>query len=255
MKTIDARMGLTWIKEGFFLLRKRPFLLTNLFLAYFFFIMIAGAIPGVGSLLPPLLTPCFSIFFLQVVNEVHDDRPFRFSQLITVFNKSVLARLLILGALYVIAALIAVYLSSWVDGGIFMRAMWGEQFETKTLLESKFKEAFMVAAALNFLAQLFFWFMTPLIAWKNMPVGQSLFYSFFTIIRTWRAFLIYLLGLFLFCCLIPLLINTLLAIMLGTSISMFFSFAMLMILAVLVYCSFYSMYIYIFGKPSPIPSA
>ncbi len=252
MNTIEARVGLTWIKDGFFLFRKRPFLLTNFFIAYFFFILIVGSFPHIGSILPPLVTPFFSIFFLQAINHVKEDKGIVMSELLSVFNKTVFIRLFILGLLYLLAAVIAIYLSSWIDGGIFMRAMGGEKFEAQVLVESNFKSAFTVAALINFVAQLLFWFVTPLIGWRNMPVIQSLFYSFFTILRTWRAFIIYLIGLFLFCCLIPMLINTLIAIALGQSISMFFTFAMLMILAVFVYCSFYSMYIYIYGKPNSV---
>ncbi len=251
MKTIDAKMGLAWIREGFQLFRKRPFLLTNLFIAYFLALMIIGSLPLVGAILPPLIAPCFAIFFLQAIHDAAEEKPFSISSLFAVFSKSVLFRLLILGGLYFLAAVIAVYLSRFVDGGIFMRAMGGEQFEVKFLLESKFKQAFMVAALLQFFALLFFWFVAPLIAWKNMPLGQSLFYNFFTIIRTWKAFIVYLLGLALFGFLLPMLVNTLIMIMLGKNIGLFITFSVLMVVAVLVYCSFYSMYIYLFGKPSP----
>lgn len=252
MKTTDAGMGLTWIREGFLLFRKRPFLLTNLFIGYFLLIMIVGSFPLIGAILPPLIAPSFAIFFLQAINDVNEARPFNFLYLFSAFNKSVLLRLLALGVLYFLAASAAVYISSFVDGGIFMRAMGGEEFEVKVLMESNFKEAFLLAAALNFLALLFFWFVAPLIAWKNMPVGQSLFYNFFTIIRIWKAFLVYLLGLFLFSFFAPMLLNTLIMMFFGKNIGMIFIFSVLMVMAVLVYCSFYSMYIHIFGKPAVV---
>lgn len=252
MRTTEARMGLVWIREGFFLFRKRPFLLTNLFMAYFFFIMVAGSFPLLGSILPSLAAPVFSVFFLQAIDGVSQERPFHFRALLAVFTRPVVVRLLIVGGLYFFAIFVAVYLSHFVDGGIFMRAMGGEQFEVKTLLESKFTEAFMFAGALYALAMLLFWFVAPLIAWKNMPVGQSLFYSFFTLARTWRAFLVYLLGLLLFGILVPLLLNALVMIFLGRSIGLIFTFSVLMVVTVLVYCSFYCMYVDIFGKPSPV---
>ncbi|NLC24719.1 MAG: hypothetical protein GX776_09705 [Oxalobacter sp.] len=255
MKTIDARMGLTWIQEGFTLFRKRPFLLTNLFIAYFLAMMIVGSFPLIGAIVPPLIAPSFSVFFLQAINDVSEERPFSFSHGFAVFNKTVIRRLFALGGLYFLAAGIAVYLSSFVDGGIFMRAMGGEQFEVQFLLESNFREAFMVAVILNFVALLLFWFVAPLIAWKNMPVGQSLFYNFFTILRTWKAFIVYLLGLVLVGFFLPMLLNMLIMIALGRNIGLFFLFSLLMVVAVLVYCSFYSMYIYVFGKPTPVTEA
>lgn len=252
MRTTEARMGLVWIREGFFLFRKRPFLLTNLFIAYFFLIMIVSAFPLLGSVLPSLAAPAFSVFFLQAIDGVSEGRPFDFRELLAVFTRPVVLRLLIVGGLYFLAVFIAVYLSHFVDGGIFMRAMGGEQFEVKTLLESKFTQAFMFAAVLYALSLLLFWFVAPLIAWKKMPVGQSLFYSFFTLVRTWRAFLVYLLGLLLFGFFVPLLLNALVMIFLGRSIGLIFTFSVLMVVTVLVYCSFYCMYIDVFGKPSPV---
>lgn len=252
MRTTEARMGLVWIREGFFLFRKRPFLLINIFIAYFFLVILVSAFPLLGSVLPSLAAPVFSVFFLQAIDGVSENRPFDFRELLAVFTRPVLLRLLIVGALYFLAVFIAVYFSSFVDGGIFMRAMGGEQFEVKTLLESKFTEAFLFAAILYALSLLLFWFVAPLIAWKNMPVGQSLFYSFFTLIRTWRAFLVYLLGLLLFCFFVPLFLNTLVMISLGRSIGLIFTFSVLMVATVLVYCSFYCMYIDVFGKPSPV---
>ncbi|MCM1511665.1 MAG: hypothetical protein NC112_00880 [Oxalobacter formigenes] len=252
MRTTEARMGLVWIREGFFLFRKRPFLLINLFIAYFFFMMLAGAFPLVGAVLPSLAAPVFSVFFLQAINGVSEEQPFHFRELLAVFTWPVTLRLLLVGGLYFLAAFIAVWLSRFVDGGLFMRAMGGEQFEVQTLLNSRFTEAFLLAGVLYALSLLFFWFVAPLIAWKNMPVGQSLFYSFFTLIRTWRPFLVYLLGLLTAGFFVPLLINTLVVIFLGRSIGLIFTFSVLMVVMVLVYCSFYCMYIDVFGKPLPI---
>ncbi|MDR0933777.1 MAG: hypothetical protein LBM56_01635 [Burkholderiaceae bacterium] len=250
MKTLEARTGLLWIRDGFRLLRKRPFLLTNLFIAYFLLAMLTGSLPVVGSVLPPWLAPTFSVLYLSAINEVHENRPFSFARIFSVLTKPVILRLLVLGGLYFLAAIIAVWISSFVDGGIFMRAMGGEQIEMQVILESRFKAAFAVAALINFLALLFFWFVTPLIAWKNMPVGQSLFYNLFTLIRAWKAFIVYLAGLLLVAFLIPMLINSLVMIILGRHIGLLVTFSLLMVAAVLVYCSFYSMYIYMFGVPA-----
>jgi len=46
------------------------------------------------------------------------------------------------------------------------------------------------------------------------------------------------------------LISTLIMLLLGRNIGLLFTFSLLMVVAVLVYCSFYSMFINIFGEPS-----
>lgn len=255
MKSIEARMGLIWIREGFGFFRKRPFLLLNLFIGYFLLTMIVSPANMYGSVLSLLLLPFFSVFFLQAIHGVSEERPFSFPYLFSVFNRPVVMRLLALGGLYLAVAVIAVYLSRFVDGGIFMRMLRGEQFEVQVLSQSRFREAFMVAAILNFLALLPLWFVAPLIAWKNMPLGQSIFYSFFTLLRIWRAFLVYLLGYLLFGFFIPMLLGTLIMMMLGQNIGLLFTSSMMLIVVVLVYCSLYSMYIYVFGKPVQVTQA
>ena len=250
MNTFEAGLGLRWIREGLVLFRMRPFLLTNVFVAYFLFLMIVGAFPLIGSALPPLIAPIFSIFFLCVIHDVSERRPFDYSHLFALLKKPVVFRLLALGALYFFAAVVAVYASSSVDGGVFLRAMQGEQLEAQIIQESNVRQAVILAVFLHFLAQLCFWFVAPLIAWKNMPVGQALFYNFFTLLRIWKAFFVYLFGLFVTCFITPMLISTLIMLLLGRNIGLLFTFSLLMVVAVLVYCSFYSMFINIFGEPS-----
>ena len=255
MKAIEARMGLSWIKEGFRIFRKRPFLLANLFIAYFVLMLIIKTLPMVGAVLPALIAPCFSIFFLQAIHDANEEWPFSFSRMMSIFRREVVLRLVVVGALYLAGTFIAVYLSSFIDGGTFMRAMGGQEVEVQALLDPAFNKAVMVTALLLFLVHVLFWFVTPLIAWKNMPFGQSLFYSVFTLFRAWKAFLVYLLGLLLFGFFIPMLISSLVMMMLGQNIGLIVTFSLLMMVVVLVYCSFYSMYIYVFGKPSPAAQA
>ena len=250
MKTIDAGAGLAWIREGVALFRIRPFLLTNVFIACFFFMTIIGAFPLIGSALPPLLAPVFSVFFLHVIHDVREQRPFDYSHLFALFRTPVVFRLMTLGALYFFAAVAAVYASSHVDGGVFMRLMGGEQMEMETLQVAAVRQAVFLFVFLILLSQFCFWFVAPLIAWKDMPVGQSLFYNFFTILRIWKAFFVYLLGLFMACFITPMMISTFIMLLLGRNIGLLVTFSLMMMVAVLVYCSFYSMFVSLFGGPS-----
>ena len=250
MKTVDAGMGLAWIREGVALFRVRPFLLTNVFIAFFFFLSLAGAFPLIGTVLPPLVAPIFSIFFLHVIHDVNEKRPFDYSHLFALFKSPVVFRLVTLGALYFFAAGLAVYASSTVDGGVFLRLMQGEQMEMEVLREANVKQAVLLFVFLILAVQLCFWFVGPLIAWKNMPVGQSLFYNFFTLLRIWKAFFVYLFGLFILGFITPMLLSTFIVLLLGRNIAILCTFSMMMVVAVLVYCSFYSMFVNLFGEPS-----
>lgn len=246
---ILAKDGLKWIKDGFFLFRKRPFMLTNVFVLYFLSIMVLGSLPFIGGILPPFIAPILSMCFLQAVCDASNDQPFRFKALFAHFNKKSLASLISLGGLYFIIAVISVYVSSFADGGIFMNAMLGKEYDVETLMASNFQRAFLLAGLFNLIGVALFWFVAPLIVWRQMPLIQSIFYNIVTLIRLWRPVLVYVVGLFLFCFLIPMLINTLIILFVGQQFGVLIAFAVLMFVAVLVYCSFFCMYTSIFGKP------
>ncbi|MDR1311605.1 MAG: hypothetical protein LBK01_07020 [Burkholderiaceae bacterium] len=253
MKPTDAASGLRWIREGFQLFRRRPFLFSNLFFAYLMLLFVVGRLPFLGSVLPPLLLPCFAVFFLQTIHEVSENhRPIRPMRLFSLFSRPVTGRLLALGCLHLISSGIAVYASSLMDGGIFMRTAIGMQQEITPATMPLLVRAFLVFSVINILTTIALWFVAPLTAWKSMPLGQALFYNFFTLLRIWKSFIVYIVGCLLFGLLIPMLVSTLLDILLGRIVSQIFAISILMLDVVWVYCTFYCMYVDIFGPPASV---
>ncbi|GAA4407156.1 hypothetical protein GCM10011450_17070 [Advenella faeciporci] len=105
-------------------------------------------------------------------------------------------------------------------------------------------------AILTFLTAITFWHVPQLIGWENMSVKKALFYS---LVASWRnklAFIVYfsIWGILFYAS--QFLLTDLMMLMgLPLMLVAFVAQILVMIIAVSMYCGFYSSYVAIFGKP------
>ena len=260
MEKISATTGWLWIKEGFALFRRQPAEMSTLFLSYMMLMLLVGIVPLLGQVLPLILIPTFSIAFMQACADIEAGRRVTPRLLATGFRSPALVRLLILGTMYVVAASLAVAASSLVDGGTFLSVMAGQSAtDSKTIQESDMMSAMLVAALLYIPAAMAFWYAAPLVAWHNMGVGKAVFYSFFAVLRASRAFFVYALAWLLIGVVLPVLVSSLAALVIGTPmVTILILLPMSILLTVVMYCSFYPTYTHVFGRemiPAPATSA
>lgn len=250
MKKLPGSTGWRWVKQGFALFRKQPAELSTLFISYMFMMLALNLIPLIGQLLPLILVPVFSMAFLQACLQVEQGKRVYPNLLLTGFRSPALPSLLILGMLYLLAAVLAVAASSLVDGGIFWKVMSGQlALESQEVRDSSMVLGMLSAAVIYLPAAMAFWYAAPLLAWKKMGIGKAVFYSFFTVRSAGRAFISYglawiFLGIFL-----PAIISTILAIVLGKVLALFVLMPLSIILTVVMYCSFYPTYTEFFDRP------
>ena len=256
MEKIPARTGWLWLKQGAALFRKQPAEMSTLFLGYMFFMFAIGIVPVLGQILPLVLVPVFSIAFMQACRQIDEGKKVLPNVLISGFRSPAFKRLLILGALYFLAALAAVAASVLVDDGTFFKVMTGQQLlDAQAVRNSDMSQAMLLSAVLYTPALMGFWYAAPLIAWQNMGVGKAIFYSFFAVHRAGRAFLVYGLAWAVVGVLLPVIFSTLVALLFGTAlVTIVILLPLTLIMTVVMYCSFYPMYTDIFGKPG-VPEA
>ena len=95
-----------------------------------------------------------------------------------------------------------------------------------------------------------FWYAAPLVTWQKMGVGKSIFYSFFAVQRSGKAFLVYGLAWAMIGIIVPGMVSAIIAVLFGkTSVAIIILLPLSIIVTVVMYCSFYPTYTYIFGKP------
>ena len=251
MEKLPAKTGWIWVKSGFALFRKQPAEISTLFLAYMFLMLAVGIVPVVGQLLPLILVPVFSMAFMQACIQIEDGKRVFPNVLLTGFRSPALKSLLLLGCLYLLAAVIAVAASALIDGGVFFQAMTGQTpLDAKTAQDSNMSLAMMFSAAVYVPFGMAFWYAAPLIMWQKMGVAKAVFYSFFAVQRETKAFLVYGLAWMLFGVLLPAIISVIVALVVGSaSITIMVLLPLSIVLTVVMYCSFYSTYTHVFGKP------
>ncbi|HJU71817.1 MAG TPA: BPSS1780 family membrane protein [Paucimonas sp.] len=253
MEKLPAKTGWLWVKEGFALFRKQPAELSTLFLLYIFLMFALGIIPVLGQLLPLVLVPVFSMAFMQACAQVEQGKRVYPNLLLTGFRSPAVRPLLILGVLYLLAAVLAIAASALVDGGAFWNMMSGQAaLDPKTTRDANLMLAMLCAAMVYVPAAMAFWYAAPLVAWQDMGVGKSLFYSFFAVRNATRAFLVYGLAWAALGVILPAIVSSFIALLLGTAmVAIVILLPLSLVLTVIMYCSFYSTYKSIFGKPPP----
>jgi hypothetical protein len=252
MEKISANTGWLWVRQGFSLFRKQPAELSTLFVSYMFLMLALGIVPVVGQLLPLVLVPAFSMAFMQACVHIEQGKRIYPNLLLAGFRSPARGRLLQLGVLYMLAAVVAVGSSSLVDGGVFWQVMSGQlDLDAKTIQESNMALAILFAAAVYIPAAMGFWYAAPLTVWQNMGVGKALFYSFFAVRRASLAFLMYGLAWVAIGVLMPAVISIVIAALVGKTIAaMMVMLPLSVVLTVVMYCSFYATYTSVFGQPA-----
>ena len=256
MQTIPAASGWIWFKRGFGLFRRQPAEISTLFLSYLFLMLAVGLLPIIGQILPLLLVPVFSIAFLQACVQVEEGKRVYPNLLLVGFRSPAFPRLLVLGALYMLAILLAVSASTLADDGAFFRMMTQHGgADPVALAKTSWARGMLVAALVYLPFGMCFWFAAPLVAWQDMGVFKAIFYSFFAVVRAARAFIVYTLAWFVMGVLVPSILSTIVALIFGSSlVSLMLLLPVSLILTAILYCSFYPTYVTIFKPEAPPPA-
>ncbi len=251
MDQIAASTGIVWIRQGFALFRKQPAELSLLFLVYMLLMFTLSLVPLFGQLLPLLLVPAFSMAFMQACVDIEAGRKVRPSLLLVAFRSPALGTLLRLGALYLLAAVAAVALSSLVDGGGFWKLMSGQlKPDDESLALNELPLAMLFSALFYLPFAMAFWHAAPLAMWQRMGLFKAIFYSFFAVKRCGRAFLAYALGWIMVGIALPAVVSAVLSLLLGkTLVTAMLLTPLSVILTLVMYCSFYPTYLAVFERP------
>ncbi|HEY4542256.1 MAG TPA: BPSS1780 family membrane protein [Noviherbaspirillum sp.] len=249
MEKLPARTGWFWVREGFRLFRRQPAEVSTLFLAYALLMILLGVVPLLGQILPLLLVPVFAIAFMEAGRQLDQGQRVTPALLLTGFRSPMRRELLKLGVLYLVAALLAAGVAMLVDDGTYWKMLTqSDQVSAKEMQNSNVGITVMSAAAIYGLATLCLWFAAPLIAWQGMKVGKAVFYSFFAVRYNMGAFLAYGMA-WAGLALLPSIASSVVAILFGQAfIARALAMSLLLVLVVVLHCSFYPSYAGVFGK-------
>lgn len=251
MAPIPARSGALWIKHGWALYKQQPMPLSFLFLANLMLTVVAGGVPFLGLFFYIVLIPILTMSIMTACALIERKEPITSSVFLSVFRSKMFPTLLQLGVLYFFAGLLAALASRWVDDGVFWKIITGElRLDPKNKIQPDFRIGMLSMAAFFLPALFFFWYAAPLILWQKMSLAKALFYSFFAVWRARAAFLAYLLTWLSVCFFLPAFVIILVGTLLGDpNLVRIIIIPFLLILNVILYCSFYPSYTQLFDKP------
>ncbi len=156
---------------------------------------------------------------------------------------------------YLLAALLALAVTMLVDNAAFWQVFNRQSMPDQKAAEDSALVLSMLSVMTTYLSvylsiSLLLWFAPPLIAWQNMSVGKAIFFSFFSVLRAFKAFFVYVLAWVVIGVSLMLFVSGLLeALFDNEATKLFILLPFLMLLMAVVQCSFYPSYKQIFGIP------
>lgn len=217
-------------------------------MAYWIIVAFLNQIEYAGTIVASICLPAFSVGLMNACRTLDKGESVSFGLLFSGFQNGKTA-LFVLGGIYLAATMLALWITSFVDGGTLLELMTGEAPEKERLQDPNFVLASQVGLVLMIPVVMAFWFAPLLVAWNNVSIGRSLFFSFFASLQNWKGFLTYALGIVLFGGVLP-------GVLLAFVITLFsmerftetlFVFMTIMVLGPSLVASFYISYQDVFG--------
>lgn len=253
MNAVPAKAGWQWIVSGLALFRRQPGLLTSLLVINMLAMLLLSQLPYAGTPVALVLIPSFGIALMQACATIARGERALPGVVLTGFRQPAVTRLCQLGL---------VYLAMFGLVTLLKRVMVSEELMTQLAKPGPVQGQLQVdggdlLAVLAFLvlqvvAVMVLSFATPLAYWKQMSAFKAVFYSFFAVMRAWRAFL------FMMMCLSGIFMGALMVLLLifgnGQLGQAALMWAMLMS-GLIQQCAIYCAYQQIFGAPDELPAS
>ncbi|MCX7893095.1 MAG: BPSS1780 family membrane protein [Burkholderiales bacterium] len=194
MRIVAARNGLAWIAAGVRLFARAPFGWIFGVFAYWGLMLMSNLVPIVGPLAATVTLPAFSVSFMAFARAAEAGQPIMPPLLFAGFSRNVRA-LLVLGAVYLASVFAILGVSALADGGMLAKWLIAGAPPAEGEAREDVANAALLALAAYAPVLAAFWFAPVLAAWRDLPPAKALFFSFFAVLRNWRAFLAYGAGL------------------------------------------------------------
>ena len=200
LKTVPARQGMTWVRQGLRAFFGRPMAYTALFASFMFAVFVLALLPLVGPLLGLMLLPLVTLGFMlatRVVVAGGLPTPMVFIAPLRAERARVVS-LVWLGALYAGSTFAALWISGVVDNGAldaFMEAIPAGQNTAEVMATRLAAPGLFAGLVLRFgltgLLAVPFWHAPALIFWDGQRCAQALFSSTLACWRNRGAFVVY----------------------------------------------------------------
>jgi len=203
---VPARTGALWVRLGLKTFWRQPLAFISLFFLLMALISTVSLLPLLGSVLAPILLP-FMTLGLMVATSVaytdnaegvgtdgHAQRPTGSAMFVAVAGamRAEWRSLVKLGVISAVYFVVAVLLTTFVDGGQLAKAYLLDEVVTpEVMASSDFQVARMLLMCLNLPLSLAMWHAPALVHWHRVEPVKSVFFSVVALFRNFGAYALF----------------------------------------------------------------
>lgn len=249
-QTVTSAAGWRWLFTGFAIFRRNPPIFALLVIIYWFTVVFLNILPVIGVVAASMVIPGLSVGLMQAARNIERGQPVNIQTLYGGLRENT-RTLLALGGLYLVATLAVLGMSTIIDGGDLLRYMLASNRAERAALEdADFTLPALFVMVLLIPVLMAWWFAPVLAAWHRLTLGRALFFSFVACWMNWRAFIAYGAAVLIAVGVVPgVLLGLLLLLVPGAAglLSALFMVLMALVVAPVIFASFYASYRDIFG--------
>ena len=188
LNIVPARTGLRWVKLGVQTFVRQPLALAGLFFMYMAAVLVLSSVPVLGPVIGGLLVPAATLGLMAATAEAAKGRFPMPSVLLSAFRagQQRARAMLVLGALYTGASLLASLIGGLMAGGAPTPEATGGQAAA-----AQMDDRTLVVLLLHAPLMVLFWHAPALVHWHGVAPAKSLFFSAVAFLRNIGAMLVY----------------------------------------------------------------
>lgn len=194
LQLVPAAQGANWVRQGLRTFFRQPFGLVGLFLMFALLLLGLHVLPTIGTAVGLVLVPAFTSGFVRATQAVEQGRFPMPDQLVMHWIRSRVTRLrmLGLGVLYLLAIVLILLASVFVDGGTLAHFyLLGGTLDEEAFKSPALLNAALLTMALYVPVSMAFWHAPMLVADEDMGPAKALFFSWMACKRNLGAFTLY----------------------------------------------------------------
>lgn len=199
LNLVNSRAGATWVRQGMRAFFALPMAFFSLFMLFMACIALLSVLPVVGGWLGLMLVPGMTLGLMVATEQVAlaqaaGQRPLAAGLFVAALAavRLRLRPLLVLGAMFAVCVVVAVWLASLFDGGPARTAFKEDGSPNLEVLQSaSFQLGIWLRLAVYAPISLLFWHAPALVHWHGVPPVKSLFFSMVACLRNFGAMTVF----------------------------------------------------------------
>ena len=244
LQLVPAAQGAQWVRQGLRGFFRQPLGLVGLFLMFALLLLGLHVLPTLGTALGLVLVPAFTSGFVRATQAVEDGKfPMPHMLLYWARSRTTRLRMLGLGGLHLLAIVLILLLSVFVDGGTLAQFyLLGGTLDEETFKNPGLLNAALLTMALYLPVSMAFWHAPMLVADEDMGPAKALFFSWMACKRNIGAFTLYGLSWALFYLALSMVVSTVGLLLGGPEVVQILVFPLTLAMATLFFTSIHYSY-------------